>query len=283
MSNVLEREEYVEQQYLYRTMLGRINSSEPVQDLLGHLREEILATTKLPMAIDYLLSELNHAGSMASAMERMSHYFSPFQTYLIFAAESEKGRFDMQLALAILELEAGLRAEPAATAAMFFFQFEAIARNRLEYDAGLFAIANDPVYPEDWKAWILKVRHQIGLVELADLVYVHSEHYVQREKKLGHTVQMPESILFGEKTGRIALANRTKLPQYFFSALQRQMNYPAVPKPRPKDPSEDMVPKLIRLVERMETRLKLLEDEQRQSGIDLSQFYQKPNEPPTEI
>lgn len=280
---MLEPEEYIEQAYLYRTMRDRIQSAEPVQELLAHLREEILATTKLPMAIDYLLAELHHVGEMASAMKRLQHYFTPFQTYLIGAAESERGRFDMQLALAILELEAGLRAEGAPRVAMFFFQFEALSRNRLEYDEGLKAIAEDPLYDAHWKGWILKVRHQIGLVELADLVYVHSQHYVQRSEQSGTLTDNPDPLLFDEKVGRIALANRTKQPMYFFSALQRQMKYPAVPKPTPKDPTEDMVPKLMRLVERLEVRLKLLEDEQRQTGIDLSQFYQKPPEPPTEI
>ena len=283
MSNLLPKEEYVEQAYLYRTMKDRVRSGEPVQELLGHLREEVLATTKLPMAIDYLLAELNHVGTMASAMERLSHYFTKYQTYLIAAAESEGGRFDMRLALAILELDATLRSESASVEAMFFFHFESLSRNRLEYDSGLTSIAADPIYNDQWTGWILKVRHQIGIVELADLVYTHSDHYIQREKKAGVTPTLPDFILFNEKVGRIALANRTKQPTYFFSALQRQMKYPAIPKPEPKDPTENLVPKLIRTVERLEARLKLLEDEQRQAGIDLSQFYEKPTQPPTEI
>lgn len=283
MTNLLPREEYVEQAYLFRTMKDRVKSGEPVQELLYHLREEILATTKLPLAIDYLLAELNHVGTMASAMERLPHYFTPYQTYLIRAAESEGGRFDMRLALAILELDANLRAESASVEAMFFFHFESLSRNRLEYDQGLTSIAHDPIYDESWSGWILKVRHQIGIVELADLVYIHSDYYIQREKQTGVTPTLPDVVLFNEKVGRIALANRTKQPTYFFSALQRQMNYPAIPKPEPKDPTEDLVPKLIRLVERLEARIKLLEDEQRQAGIDLSQFYEKPTKPPTEI
>lgn len=276
MNRYLPQEEYVEQAYLFRTMKDRIQKGEPVQELLRHLREEILATTKLPMAIDYLLAELNHVGTMASAMGKLSHYFTPYQTYLISAAESEGGRFDVRLALAILELEANLRAEKAATEAMFFFHFESLSRNRLEYDAGLFSIADDPIYDDDWTGWIRKVRHQIGLVELADLVYVHSEYYVQREKKSGNLDTLPTPLLFDEKVGRIALANRTKQPTFFFAALQRQMKYPSIPKPERKDESEDLIPKLIQTVERLNVRLKLLEDEQRQSGIDLSKFYEKP-------
>ena len=62
---------------------------------------------------------------------------------------------------------------------------------------------------------------------------------------------------------------------YLFSALQRQLNYPQVPRPQKKDPKDEMVPKLMRMVDRLEMRVKLLEDEQRDKGIDLSQFYEK--------
>ena len=157
---------------------------------------------------------------------------------------------------------------------MFFFQFETISRNRLEYDTGLEAISQDPVYDDSWSRWILKVRHQIGIVDLADLVYVHSEYYLQRQKQASQAeLQTPEPLLFGEKEGRIALANRNKEPMFLFSALQRHLNYPAVPKPKRRDPNQDLLPKLVRTLERIEVRLKLLEDEQREKGIDLSQFY----------
>ena len=276
----LPNEEYVEQAYLFRAISQRMTSTDPVQDMLGQLREEILATTKLPMAIDYLLAELNHVGTMSTAMGKLPHYFTPFQTYLIAAAESEAGRFDMNLALLILEHEAKFRAANAPPTSMFFFQFETIARNRLSYDTGLEAISQDPVYDETWSRWILKVRHQIGIVDLADLIYVHSEHYLQRQQQTAQAnVQNPDPLLFGEKEGRIALANRSKEPMFLFSALQRHLNYPAVPKPQRRDPNKDLIPKLVRTLERIEVRLKLLEDEQREKGIDLSQFYDSDNKP----
>jgi len=275
-SNLLDREEYVEQGYLFRALGNRLNSSDPVQELLRHVREEILSTTKLPLAIDYMLAELNHVGTMWSAMGKLSHYFTAFQTYLIAEAENERGRFDMNLALLILEHEAKIRSESTTPASLFFFQFETLCRNRLSYDHGLEAVANDPVYNDDWRKWILGVRHKIGIVELADLVYVHSKYYLQRQERSSQAEhQIPELILFGEKEGRLALANRTKEPLYFFSALQRQLGYPSVPRPRRRDPMDDILPKVIRAVERMETRIKLLEDEQRDKGIDLTQFLKK--------
>ena len=279
MSKILAEEEYVEQAYLFRTLKERSSSSEPVQDLMAYVKEEILTTTKLPMAIDYLLSELNHVGTMSSAMERMAHYFAPMQTYLVAAAESDKGSFGMRLALDILAREAKFRSESAPAEAMFFFQFETICRNRLDYDTGLHAIAHDPIYNEDWQSWILKIRSQIGLVALADLVYVHSELYLKQQASTGHEVEKPDPLLFNEKVGRIALANRTKQPLYFFSALQRQMKYPEVVKPERKSLEQDAIPKLVTAVGRLEARIKLLEDEQRNQGIDLSQFYQKQDRP----
>ncbi|MCH2179941.1 MAG: hypothetical protein MK106_14175 [Mariniblastus sp.] len=274
----LAREEYVEQAYLFRAMSQRMNSTDPVQEMLGNLREEILATTNLPLAIDYLLAELNHVGTMSTAMGKMAHYFTPYQTYLVAAAESEGGRFDMNLALLILEHEAKFRAAEAPPNSMFFFQFETISRNRLSYDHGLEAISQDPIFNNDWSRWILKVRHQIGMVDLADLVYVHSDHYLQRQRQTGQVnVQTPDPLLFGEKEGRIALANRNKEPGFLFSALQRQLNYPAVPKPQRRDPNKDLLPKMLRNLERLEVRMKLLEDEQRDRGIDLSQFYDPRN------
>ncbi len=278
---LLQREEYVEQAYLFRSLAQRTKQGEPVQELLHYLREEVLTTTKLPLAIDYMLAELNHVGTMGSAMSKLPHYFTPFQSYIIESAEEERGRFDMNTALLVLEHEAQFRSESSDPASFFFYHFEAICRNRLDYDYGLMAISKDPIYDDSWKNWIQKVRHQIGIVDLADLVYVHSHYYVTRQRESGDSeIEIPAPILFGEKEGRIALANRKKEPLFFFSALARQLNYPNVPRPKPPDPTQDLLPKLLRTMERLETRIKLLEDEQREKGIDLSQFFEKPRNPP---
>ena len=277
----LGREEYVEQAYLFRGLADRTKSGEPIQELLKHLREEILATTNLPHAIDYLLAEISHVGTMSSAMGRMQHYFAPFQTYLISEAENERGRFDMNQALMILESEAKMRSEAVDQISLFFFQFEVVCRNRLTYDKTLVAMSGDPFFNNRWAAWLLDVRHKIGIVDIADLVYVHSEYYQQRQQQLGTTdIEVADPVLFGTKEGRVALANRNKETLYFFAALQRQLNYPPVPRPKRHSPNEDLLPKLMRQLERFEVRLKLLEDEQRDKGIDLSQFYGKDKDRP---
>lgn len=278
---ILPREEYIEQAYLFHGLVNRIDSSDPVQLVMKHLRDEILATTKLPMAIDYLLAELTHVGLMSTAMQRLSHYFTAFQSFVVGAAEDDQGRFDMGRAILILEYEANYRASDPTPSGLFFFQLETLCQNRLDYDYGLSAMAADPMYDESWRKWILSIRHKIGMVGIADLVYVYSKLYADRQQRNiddgddDAIKQLADVVLFGEKEGRIALANRNKDPLYLFSALQRQLDYPSVPKPKQEDPTKDMLPKLVRQLERFEARIKLLEDEQRNKGIDLSKFYRK--------
>lgn len=281
MTAILAAEEYVEQAYLFGALAKQFSAEgeqqQPLQTMLGWLKQEILATTKLPLAIDYLLAEIKHVGTMSTALSKLSHYFSAFQTYLISEAEREDGKFDIWQAFRILHEEAKLRSVNVAPNAMFFFQFETLCRNRLNYDYGLEAIARDPIYDAQWSAWIYSVRHKVSMVDITDLVYVHSEYYVANEsRRLGSDFEVPVPLLFSEKEGRIALANRRKEPLFFFSNLQRHLNFPASPKPIKYQEQQNQLPKLMRQIERLETRIKLLEEEQRQHGIDLSQFYKKP-------
>lgn len=284
MAQLLPTEEYIEQAYLFRSLADKVSTDpelqQPLQIMLGWLKQEVLATTKLPMAIDFMIAELKHVGTMSTSMERMSHYFAPFQTYLIEQAEEEGGRFDIWQAFRILHQEALLRSRNVAPNALFFFQFETLCRNRLSYDHALKAISQDPFFDDAWANWILSVRHKIGIVDITDLVYVHSEYYVINEqRRLQEEVAKPNPLLFSEKEGRVALANRHKEPLFFFSSLQRHLDIPASPRPQKSDQSKTKLPLLIKQVERMETRIKLLEEEQRQKGIDLSQFYSKPSKP----
>lgn len=274
----LPSEEYIEQAYLFRGLNNRLDESDPVQVVMKHLRDEILITTKLPMAIDFILAELAHVGLMSTAMLQLGHYFTGFQAFVMAAAEDDQGRLDMRVALQILEFEARFRAENVSQVAMFLFQFETICENHLDYDYGLAAMAKDPAYDAKWCQWIKAIGRKLGMVGIADLIYVHSEHYqVQQDKVERMTGEQgdPVETLFGDKEGRIALANRNKDPKYLFSALQRQIGYPEVPKPKKRDMNANLLPKLLRQMERMETRMKLLEDENRNGGIDLSEFYRK--------
>ena len=89
---LLDREEYVEQAYFFRTLCERMQMDMSTQDLLVAIRQEILATTKLPMALEFMLQELRHTGGFATAMAHIPHYFTPFQTFVVAEAETEGGR-----------------------------------------------------------------------------------------------------------------------------------------------------------------------------------------------
>ena len=89
---MLEREEYVEQTHFFKTLAERNAMGVSTQDLLGMVREEILSTTRLPMAIDFLAGELKLNGVFHTAMAKLPHYFTPFQTFVVGEAENDKSR-----------------------------------------------------------------------------------------------------------------------------------------------------------------------------------------------
>jgi hypothetical protein len=275
---LLETSEYVEQAYFFRTLGERLPEQMPLQELLAALKYELLATTRLPMAVDFLLTELKHSGMMSDAMLRLGHYFTPFQAYLIGEAEAERGQFDMRVALQILQAEAKYRAEQPSQPGLFLFQIESLSRNRLRYGKGLEAMGQDPIYDADWRAFINEVRNEIGLIDFADMIFLRSEDYRRRRQIANLDISNLPKLLFGDKEGRIAFANRQKDPVYLFAAMQRHLSYPAVPKPAPPDPAKELVPLLLRRVERLESRLKLMEEESRQ-GLDLTKFYGNPPPP----
>ncbi|MCC9604098.1 hypothetical protein LOC67_26390 [Stieleria sp. JC731] len=277
---MLEREEYVEQSHLFGLLHEQTGTRSPIQDLLEQLRHEVLATTRLPMAMEYLLTEVRHSGLLGPAMHQLSHYFTPFQTFLIDQSELDTGRFMMHTAFKIMQSEAEYRVADASPAGMFFYQFEVLCRNRLSYDLGLTAMSGDPIFDDTWSSWILKLRAEIGLVDFADLVFLASENYRAKLKAAGKRGEDSPSAdnkvtcLFGDKEGRIAFANRRKDPLYLFSALQRHLGYPTVPKPQPIDETNELIPQMARRIERLEARIQLMEEERRQS-LDITKFYEQ--------
>lgn len=275
---MLPIEEYIEQAYFFRVLVERIGQNLPLQELLEQTKYEVLASTKLPMAIDLLLAELKHHGQMSSGMALLKHYFVPFQTFLVSEAESEKGRFDYRTGMRILQAEADYRSKSCSPQGLFFFQFEAICRNRLNYDRGLKAMSDDPVFGPEWRDWILIVRRQLGIIDTADLIYVRSQLYLDRRIAQGH-LEVEAPVLFGLPEGKIAQANRRKDVLFLFAAMQRHLGYPAVPKLETFDPLPSLVPQLLRRMERLESRIKLFEEEQR-GGIDITKFYQGGRIPP---
>ncbi len=268
----LEPDEYIEQAYLFRALSERLPENHTVQDLLLQIKNELLSTTRLPMAIDFLLAELKHAGTMASAMARLPHYFAPFQTYVVREAEAESGRFDMRIAVDILRSEAEYRSHAPRPQGLFMFQLECLCRNRLKYDPGLGAMAEDPLYDDAWREWIYIVRAQMGFVDFAELIYARSEFYWQQRAAHGESPPPDRAILFDVKEGKIAWANLRKDPVFLFLALQRHLGYPPVPRPKKMDQAPNLIPQLQAKIDRLELRLKLLEEDAK-GGIDITKFY----------
>ena len=241
-------------------MLGqRLRENNPAQEILGMVREEILATTKLPMAIDFMAAELRHLGAFSTAMERLTHYFTPFQCFVMSEAENDMRRFDLRVGLEILAREAAYRAEGATRQGLFLYQLEVLSRNRLGYDAGLEAVARDPAYDESWRNWILTVRRQIGIVDLADLIFVRSEFYHERQgggaRRLAPATRRRWRPRRRRRASRRCLAGRRAASPGPTAARTRCCCSPpctgswAIPKPpsrEPEDPEQRLLPSLAR-------------------------------------
>jgi hypothetical protein len=273
----LDREEYIEQAHFFRTLRERLAEELPTQEILADVREEILATTKLPMAIDVLRGEIELKGRMSEGMAALPHYFTPFQTYVVGVAEQDRARFDQYTALEVLEREARYRGNNPTCAGLFIYEFECLARNRLGYDRGMTAMSQDTFFPPEWKDWILKTSRRLGAHEFADMIYYRSEYFVEeRRRRTGNPAYRPGApVLFTQQEGRIAKAHRGKDPLYLFAALQRQLGYPAIPRVQRADEASQLPPHLEMRLQRLEKRLGLVESEQK-GKLDLSEFYLKP-------
>jgi hypothetical protein len=94
----LPLEEYIEQAFLFETFRSRIEEGFSTQEFLSAIRNELLTTVQLPMAIEFLLTDLKHTGLLSSAMRKIAHYFTPFQTFVIAESERETSRFDFRIA-----------------------------------------------------------------------------------------------------------------------------------------------------------------------------------------
>ena len=279
MAPILDREEYIEHTYFFRTLRERMVEEQiPTQQVLERIHEEILSITRLPMAIQFLSTELKHSGLLASGFAKLPHYFTPFQTFVIEQAEEGRHRVSIDVALLVLEREAKYRSGAPTPQGLFVYQFETLSRNRLGYDDGLVRMRADPFFDADWRAYLDFVRRQVGAVDFADLVYLRSELYVTDQRRQAPEYQAPLEPLFGEKEGKIAKANRGRDPLYLFAALQRQLGYPEVPRIKAKDDPSVVLQHLQTKIKELETRLKLVESEQR-GKVDLSEFLAKPELP----
>ena len=265
---MLNRDEYVEQTFFFSAFRERVETEVPAQDALAVLRAEVLAATKLPMAIDVMLIEVKHSGLISPAMVQLKHYFTPFQSYVIQKSEEPGGRFDFRIALRVLENEAKYRSETPTPQGLFFYEFETLCRNKLGYEDGLAAISHDPVFDESWRCWIRSLHDDLGVIDFAEMIFLRSEYCnLKSQEPTG-------PILFSEREGRIANATIGRDPIYLFSALSRHLSYPEVPRQSRAVEEENLIPQLKRRIELLENRLVLLEEELR-GGINLNRYYVK--------
>lgn len=279
MANLLDKEEYIEQSYFFRVLRERMDTNQATQEILTHVHEEILSTTRLPYAIQFLATELKHSGLLSSGFARLAHYFTPYQAFIIGQAEDERMRFSLDVALMVLEREASYRAKEITPAGLFVYQFESLSRNRLGYDGGLQAMTGDPLYDADWKAYLRMVQQQVGVVDFSDLIYLRSEFYVIDQRRSNPDYEPPVPPLFAEKEGKIARASRGRDPLHMFAALQRQLGYPEVPRPQTPDDVSNKIETVKAKLRELETRLKMVESEVR-GQLDLNQFIVKPESLP---
>ncbi len=269
--SVLEREEYVEQEYFFRVLRERMAGQMAAQDVLVRIHEEILSTTRLPYAVQFLATELKHSGLLSSGFARLPHYFTPFQAFVVSRTEQEGLRFSVETALLVLEREARYRAGQPTPAGLFVYQFETLCRNRLGYDRGLASMKADPFYDAAWKEYVDLVRSQAGTIDFAELVYVCSQWHLMEKRRSNPGYEPPLQPLFGEKEGKIAKASIGRDPLFLFAALQRQLGYPEVPRARPREDLDAQVEALRTKLKQMEQRMMLLESEVR-GQVDLNQF-----------
>ena len=232
---VLEREEYIEQAYFFHSFRERLIDGLASQEILARIGEELLSTTKLPLAVSFLHVEMKGTGQMGPAMERINHYFTPFQAHVVSQAESDVSRFAMDQALLILEREAKFKADSPSLPALFVFQFEAISRNRLGYTKGLAAMAGDPLYTEDWIDYILTLRSRLGDVDFADLIFVRSEQFA-RERRADQPrlrPQVPDPLRRERRQDRAGQpGTRSDVPLHGTSAPARLSRSPPPPPAR---------------------------------------------------
>ena len=258
-----DHDECIEQAYFFRTFRERIGANIPAQETLARLHEELLSSTKMPFAVQFLSLELKHSGRLSDGFAKLPHYFTPFQTFVMRQADSETSKFTTLVGLQILEREAEYKADQPSPSGLFVYQFETICRNRLGYDYGLDAVGGDPFYDGEWKKFAELVRRQVGIIDFADLIYLRSELYVaeQRRRDADYVPSLPP--LFAEREGKIAKASLGRDPLFLFAALQRQLNYPEVPRARPR---EDLAAKFdvyeVKFRE-MDSRIRMLESESR--------------------
>ncbi len=257
----LAPEEYVEQAYFFRALKERLADGWPTQQTLEQLREELLATTRMPLVAELLTDHIKRGGELGGGLARLPHYFTPFQIHVVGRSEADRSKFTFPQALLILEREAEFKAGNATPNGLFFYQLETLTRNQLGYLDGLIAMEGDGFYDDAWRQYLGFVRVQLGEHDFAELVFLRSEGYVRERRREQPDYEPRSAPLFGEKEGRIAAANRGRDPNYLFAVLQRHLGFPTVPRPPRVSDEIQQLNETVRKLGVLEQKLKIVEGE----------------------
>ena len=178
----LEREEYIEQAYLFRTLRERIEQGIATQDLLASIREEILSTTKLPMAVDFLSAELRHQGRFRRGHAKAQPLFTPVSG--VRRRRSGSRARQIRSAAGPGNLPAQRRTIAPTRRCRKESSCSSSSRSHgtdLATTAACKPLPTIRCSTSVRAEWILTVRRQIGLVDFAEMIYVRSQHYVQQQ------------------------------------------------------------------------------------------------------
>ena len=146
MSTVLEREEYVEQAYFFRTFPRTGRRQPAFAGSAGHARpgdpDDDPPASRRPVPGDGDQAQ-RPAGHGLRALARTTSI--RFRRSSFARPKTRSCRFSMDTALLVLEREATYRASNPTRPGLFVYQFETICRNRLGYWDGLTAMSEDPL------------------------------------------------------------------------------------------------------------------------------------------
>ena len=269
---MLSREEYVEQAYFFQTLRERMQQDMATQDLLDAIGQEILATTMLPLAVQFMADELRLTGGFATAMARLPHYFTPFQSYVVREAEKADGRFDFRIALEVLQREVDIA--PGRLAAG---HLSLPVRGALPQPARLRSGARGRGRRSDLRRRLAGVDPdgpppgRVGGFRRHDL---RPQRAVSQAAQEGREADPLRREGRPDRAGQPAQGS---LVSVLRPAAPPGLSHRAAS--RPEDTQRYALPALERRLDRLETRLRLLEEDMR-GGINLPRFYvEKPEKP----
>ena len=270
---VLDRDEYVEQAYFFRVFRERLADNLPAQDILTRVHEELLSSTRLPYAVQFLVAELKHSGLLANGFcETAALLHSVPGVRRSGRPRTRRSGFRCRRPCSSWNARRSSRPRSPTKPGLFIYQFETIARNRLGYLDGTAAVAADPIYDADWRAFIGGLPRQVGDIDFADLVYLRSELYRAGAAARESVLRAVAAAAVRREGGEDRQGEPQPRPAV---SLRRAPATTRVSRSatllRSATTARSKWEKLETKLRELETRLKLAEGELR-GNVDLSQF-----------